>query len=86
MLIALYSVRSERACCEELAYNLPCHWFLDMDLRERSFDAVLGLSAHRWTQVCTCPTARPGSWHPARTVLRNPCFQWRRYRHPCSRR
>ena len=40
-MIALYSVRSERACCEELAYNLPCRWFLDMDLMERSFDATV---------------------------------------------
>ena len=39
--MALYSVRSERACCKELAYNLPCRWFLDMDLMERSFDATV---------------------------------------------
>jgi len=39
LLIALYSVRSERAFCEELAYNLPFRWFLDMGLIERSFDA-----------------------------------------------
>ena len=41
LLIALYSVRSERAFCEELAYNLTCRWFLDMDLMERSFDATV---------------------------------------------
>ena len=41
LLIALYSVRSERAFCEELEYNLPCRWFLDMDLMERSFDAMV---------------------------------------------
>lgn len=39
--IALYSVRSERAFCEELEYNLPCCWFLEMDLLERSFDATI---------------------------------------------
>ena len=39
--MALCSVRSERACCEKLAYNLPCRWFLDMDLMERSFDATV---------------------------------------------
>lgn len=39
--IALYSVRSEHAFCEEFAYNLPCRWFLDMDLMERSFDATV---------------------------------------------
>ena len=31
LLIALYSVRSERAFCEELEYNLLFRWFLDMD-------------------------------------------------------
>ena len=28
--ISLYSVRSERAFCEELEYNLLFRWFLDM--------------------------------------------------------
>ena len=41
LLIALYSVRSERAFCEELEYNLLFRWFLDMDLMERSFDATV---------------------------------------------
>ena len=30
LLIALYSVRSERAFCEQLDYNLLFRWFLDM--------------------------------------------------------
>ena len=30
LLIALYSVRSERAFCEDLDYNLLFRWFLDM--------------------------------------------------------
>lgn len=38
LLIALYSVRSERALCEELEYNLLFRWFLDMQLMEPSFD------------------------------------------------
>ncbi len=41
LLIALHSVRSERAFCEELEYNLLYRWFLDMDLMERSFDATV---------------------------------------------
>ena len=41
LMIALYSVRSERAFCEELEYNLLYRWFLDMDLMERSFDATV---------------------------------------------
>jgi len=39
LLIDLYSVRSERAFCEELDYNLLFRWFLDMQLMEPSFDA-----------------------------------------------
>jgi transposase len=39
LLLALYSVRSERAFCEELDYHLPSRWFLDMSLVEPSFDA-----------------------------------------------
>src|SRR3712207_6520391 len=39
LLIALYSVRSERAFCEELEYHLLFRWFLDMSLVEPSFDA-----------------------------------------------
>jgi transposase len=41
VLIALYSVRSERAFCEELDYNLLFRWFLDMELLEPSFDATV---------------------------------------------
>jgi transposase len=40
LLIALYSVRSERAFCEELDYHLLFRWFLDMDVLEPSFDAT----------------------------------------------
>jgi len=38
LLIALYSVRSERAFCEELDYNILYRWFLGMDLVEPAFD------------------------------------------------
>ena len=41
LLIALFSVRSERAFCEELDYNLLFRWFLGMQLLERSFDATV---------------------------------------------
>ncbi len=37
LLISLYSIRSERAFCQELDYNLLYRWFLDMDLMEPSF-------------------------------------------------
>src|SRR5215470_2210495 len=38
LLMSLFSVRSERAFCEALDYDLRFRWFLDMDLVERSFD------------------------------------------------
>ena len=41
LLIGLYSVRSERAFCEELEYNLLFRWFLDMNLMERSLDPTV---------------------------------------------
>lgn len=39
LLMALYSVRSERHFCEQLDYDLLFRWFLDMDMVEDSFDA-----------------------------------------------
>jgi transposase len=38
LLMAFYSVRSERLFCEQLDYNLLFRWFLDMDIVEPSFD------------------------------------------------
>jgi hypothetical protein len=39
LLIALYSVRSDRLFCETLDYNILFRWFLDMGLEDPSFDA-----------------------------------------------
>ena len=39
LLIALYSIRSERLFCEQLGYNLLFRWFLDMDMTEPAFVA-----------------------------------------------
>ncbi len=41
LLIALFSVRSERAFCEQLDFNLLFRWFLDMNLIEPSFDPTV---------------------------------------------
>jgi transposase len=38
ILMALYSVRSERQFCEQLGYNLLYRWFLDMDMTEEVFE------------------------------------------------
>ncbi len=39
LLIALYSVRSERQFCEQLRYNLLFKWFLDLNVSDEPFDA-----------------------------------------------
>ena len=38
VLMALYSIRSERAFCERLNYDLLFKWFLDMPIDARAFD------------------------------------------------
>jgi transposase len=38
LLMAFYTIRSERLFCEQLDYNLLYRWFLDMDMLEASFD------------------------------------------------
>ena len=39
LLIALYSMRSERQFCERLQYDLLFKWFLDLNIADRAFDA-----------------------------------------------
>jgi transposase len=41
LLMALYTVRSERQFCEQLDYNLLFRWFLDMDMAAPSFDVTV---------------------------------------------
>ena len=41
LLISLHSVRSERAFCGELEYNLMFRWFLDVNLMEPSFNPTV---------------------------------------------
>lgn len=38
LLIALYSVRSERQFCERLQYDLLFKWFMDMNIIDPAFD------------------------------------------------
>jgi transposase len=38
LLMALYTVRSERMFCEQLAYNLLFRWFVDLNWDEPAFD------------------------------------------------
>jgi transposase len=39
LLIALYSIRSERQFCERLQYDLLFKWFLDLHIMDPAFDA-----------------------------------------------
>src|ERR671916_543698 len=40
LLVALYSVRSERQFCERLRYDLLFKWFLDLNIADAPFDAT----------------------------------------------
>ena len=40
VLMAMYSIRSERAFCERLNYDLLFKWFLDLRIDEPAFDAT----------------------------------------------
>lgn len=56
LLIALYSVRSERLFCEQLAYNLLWLWFLDRELDEGSFDPTV--FSHNSERVLSAEAAK----------------------------
>src|SRR5271154_3085012 len=56
VLTALYSVRSERLFCEQLAYNLLWLWFLDRELDEGSFDATV--FTHNYERVLSADAAK----------------------------
>jgi transposase len=56
LLIALYSVRSERLYCEQLAYNLLWLWFLDRQLEEGSFDPTV--FSHNSQRVLSADAAK----------------------------
>jgi transposase len=40
VLMAMYSIRSERAFCERLNYDMLFKWFLDLKIDDRAFDAT----------------------------------------------
>jgi transposase len=56
ILMALYSVRSERLFCEQLAYNLLWLWFLDRELDEGSFDSTV--FTHNYERVLSADAAK----------------------------
>lgn len=56
LLIALYSVRSDRAFCEQLNYNLLFRWFHDMGLEEPGRDQLN--FSRVWEQLVKTDVAR----------------------------
>jgi transposase len=56
ILMALYSVRSERLFCEQLAYNLLWLWFLDWELDEGTFDPTV--FTHNYERVLSAEAAK----------------------------
>src|SRR5688572_29552553 len=56
VLIALFSVRSERSYCEQLGYNLLWLWFLDRELEEGCFDPTV--FSHNSERVLSADAAR----------------------------
>jgi transposase len=49
LLMALYSIRSERQLCEQIAYNLLYRWFLDMSPDEEIWDhSVFSINRERF--------------------------------------
>lgn len=77
VLMALYTVRSERQFCEQLDYNLLFRWFLGMNMVEQSFDASTfsknreRLMAHQVAHVFfhrVVEQARSAKKHECRTL------------------
>jgi len=56
IVMALYSVRSERLFCEQLAYNLLWLWFLDRELDEGTFDPTV--FTHNYERVLSAEAAQ----------------------------
>ena len=44
VLMAMYSIRSERAFCERLNYDLLFKWFLDLPIDAKAFEVKDGLA------------------------------------------
>src|SRR3954469_5087892 len=79
VLMALYSIRSERAFCERLHYDLLFKWFLDMRIDEAAFDPptftknrtrllaheVADASSPPWFTRRSCAATSPATTSPS---------------------
>ena len=67
VLMAMYSIRSERAFCERLNYDLLFKWFLDMRIDQPAFDAT---TFSKTANACWTPRSRTSSskqWSASRS-------------------
>ena len=68
MPIALYSIRSERQCCERLRYDLLFKWFLDRNVSDEPFAASScsknreRLLVHDVSSGCCAEVAADSRW------------------------
>ena len=69
LLMALYTVRSERLFCEQLDYNLLFRWFLDMDMDEPSFDLDASRATASGCSSTTWRASSSGAWSRRRAQL-----------------
>jgi transposase len=77
LLISLYSIRSERAFCEQLAYNELFRWFLGMSLIEPTFDAsTFSKNRQRASKKGLGSTRKQERTCLRRSVRRSKCCAW----------
>ena len=63
LLIALYSVRSERQFCERLTYDMLFRWFLDLNIRGGSFDqSTFAKNRTRLRGIHLCRLSLPSAY------------------------
>jgi transposase len=63
VLMAMYTICSERAFCERLNYDLLFKWFLDMRIDEAAFDASTFSKNRRRSAIDGRTTRHPGHSH-----------------------
>jgi transposase len=78
LLMALYTIRSERMFCEQLDYNILFRWFLDMNMVEPSFVPTV-FSKNRDPDIHGL--AAPGRRRQA-ALLQQPCIWHMGVRYP----
>ena len=63
LLMALYSIRSERQFCERLQYDMLFKWFLGLNIQDAAFDHSTfsknrqRLSTTTWPRRCSAPSS-----------------------------